>query len=100
MAIANFTPHTINIEGFPPIPSNGVARCEEKVIPAGTWDGIPIFRIEHGEVTGLPEPASGTMLIVSLLVKNALPNRLDLASPGVPIRDAEGRVIGCRGLNI
>jgi hypothetical protein len=66
----------------------------------GEHDGLPLYQAEFGEVEGLPEPAEGVLYVVSMLVRQAVPERTDVASPGELVRDEQGRVIGCRGLNV
>lgn len=60
--------------------------------------GIDLYRPVFGEVTGLPEYSEGTYLLVSAMVREALPLRKDLVSPGQLLRDDNGNVIGCLGL--
>ena len=76
------------------------ARCKTVNSPAGDADGVPLSRVSYGTVEGLPEPAEGTLFVVSALVRSAVPGRSDVASPGDLVRDAGGNVIGCRGLVI
>ena len=61
-------------------------------------DGIDLYRSVFGEVTGLPEYSEGVYLLVSTMVREALPLRNDLVSPGQLLRDDDGNVIGCLGL--
>lgn len=61
-------------------------------------DGIDLYRPVFGEVTGLPEYSEGVYLLVSTMVREALPLRKDLVSPGQLLRNDEGQVIGCLGL--
>lgn len=61
-------------------------------------DGIDLYRPVLGEVTGLPEYSEGTYLLVSAMVREALPLRKDLVFLGQLLRDDEGQVIGCLGL--
>lgn len=99
MIVRNFTPHTINmIELEFSIPSHGVARVQQENKFAFMWGEIPVMRTSFGEVTGLPEQENGVMLIVSAMVRAALPDRKDLVSPGDLVRDDQGRVIGCKSL--
>lgn len=81
---------------FPP--SGTVARVSTNVVGMPPIDGIPTEKVEYGEVTDLPEPVDGTMYIVSLMVKQACPDRLDLLTPGELMRDKKGNPIGCCGL--
>jgi hypothetical protein len=108
----NLTPHRITVLGplltpigtlapewyIDPDPA-GPARVAVTAEPAGYHAGIPIATPSYGEVTGLPEPATETVLIVSKMVADACPERDDLVWPGDPVRDDAGRVIGCRCLH-
>ncbi len=103
----NLTPHTVNVVVEGPegpktweIESAGDARCAVRAEPAGSVGDIPLFRTAFGDVSGLPEAQEGTMFIVSLLVRQALPGRTDLCSPSQPIRDTDGKVIGCKGFDV
>ena len=77
----------------------GPARVAVAEAPAGHHDGIPLSRPSHGEVTGLPEPVPGVLLIVSRTVQQASP-REDLVVPTGLIRDEAGRLIGCTSLGL
>lgn len=95
----NLTPHPITLVNGPTIaPSGSVARCSSTSTEVGTHEGVTLVRTVFGAVTGLPEPTSGTVFIVSALVRTALPGRTDLASPGDLVRDEAGNVVGCRNL--
>jgi hypothetical protein len=97
--IMNLTPHAINIHGGITIPPSGiVARISVTQVPAGNCGGVPLFHQMFGEVENLPHHTDGVLLVVSALVRAACPDRFDLVSPGDPVRDTEGRVIGCKGL--
>lgn len=99
--IINLTPHPITIvmgEEKVVIPSSGViARCKEEVEIIGDINGIPVIRKKFGQVENLPEPIPGTVFIVSALVAQAA-RRSDVLCPGDPVRDAEGRITGCKAL--
>lgn len=99
----NLTPHTLNIHhpcGVFSLPPSGevarVATVEVDAAPVG-HTAIPTVITSYGEVTGLPDPVAGVMLIVSGMVASASP-RGDVMSPGPLVRDEGGRPIGCRGL--
>lgn len=100
----NLTPHSIRvlddagnvILDLPP--SGSVARVAVTRKPAGEVCGIRIFDLKTGEVTGLPE-STGQGFIVSALVRQAMPHRADLFSPGELVRGADGQPVGCRGLD-
>lgn len=118
MKLVNLTPHKITI--IPPVgwvqygnddsdivvePSGMVARCAEtrQVVsvvaqPQGGWS-IPVFRVEYGEVSGLPEPEDGVVYIVSMRLAQAVPHRQDVFFPGEAVRDTAGNIIGCIGLS-
>jgi hypothetical protein len=85
--IRNYTPHPISLSSSDAslvvIPSHGVARVAD---------------LPRGSVVGLPDPAPGVILVVSILVAERLPERDDLRVPGQQARDAGGRVVGCSGL--
>ena len=66
----------------------------------GEHDGVVLYRQSFGAVDGLPVPAEGTMYVVSLLVRQAAPDRADLASPGELVRDNAGQPTGCKGLAV
>jgi len=111
MKFINLTPHTIKItdgqNNGPWYPASGqVARVqvtrqtvlilEDEKEP---WHSTRIYSPSFGEVEGLPEKQPGVMLIVSALVRNALPDRDDLVSPGNLVRNEHGEVIGCDGFD-
>ena len=107
--LINLTPHTINLHGADGavvnLPSAGLARVSETrttrapiVLPTG--EVIPVTSPSFGEVTGLPDAREGVVLVVSALVRAALPDRGDLASPGPLLRDAGGQPLGCQGLSM
>lgn len=50
-------------------------------------------------VEGLPEAQDDVVIIVSMGVRQALPDRKDLASPGSLRKDESGMPTGCYGLN-
>ena len=100
--IINLTPHEINVlaEGmtlaYPP--SGDVARVTQRndqIDHPATQLGVPVKRAVFGRVIGLPDMREDTTLIVSAMVKAAAPERTDLVSPGEPVRDSSGNVIGC-----
>lgn len=106
--LKNLTPHEVCIYKL-----NGTVPDLDLVIEAGKEvvrvsceyvkvdkkvDGIDLYRPVFGEVTGLPDYEKGTYLLVSAIVREALPLRSDLVSPGQSLRDNDGNVIGCLGL--
>lgn len=103
MKFVNLTPHDITVVGDAQVvlPKSGsIARVAVSQVEVGREGGIALFRTRKGEVQGVPSPEEGTIYVVSLVVREALPGRTDLASPGELVRDADGKPIGCRGLAI
>ena len=106
--LKNLTPHEVKIYKL-----NGTACDLNLVIEAGEEvarvsceymkvdkkvEGVDVYRTVFGEVTGLPDYEEGVYLLVSAMVREALPLRSDLVSPGQLLRDDDGNVIGCLGL--
>jgi len=100
----NLTPHPIVFmdEGGNIIeevnPFGVVARASQREEKIGEIDGLPVYKMEFGEVKNLPEPSEGTIYIVSLATAQACPERKDVFIPAHPVRDEQGRIIGCRAL--
>lgn len=96
----NCTPHAINLVNgdlMVTYPVSGVCpRVEESFIPIDQCDGVMIVESATGEVVGLPDPQEGVLLIVSRMVAVAAHTRQDLVSPGEIVRDAQGRIVGCK----
>mgnify|MGYP003334403232 CR=1 FL=1 len=65
-----------------------------------TVNGVPVaaVRPSFGDVTGLPDAQPDTVFVVSALVRAAVPNRSDVASPGALVRDSQGNVTGLAAL--
>lgn len=60
---------------------------------------IPVVRISFAEIEPpLPAPVDGTWWVTSHLVAAAAPERDDLLIPTQVVRDAAGRILGCRAL--
>jgi hypothetical protein len=103
--IVNFTPHPITIvdgenKVVRTIESSGLIRLASKTVSNGIIGGLPISKTVFGEPEGLPDFVEGTFIIVSQLVKSALPNRTDLLVPAEVVRDGKGNVIGCKSLGL
>jgi len=101
--IINLTPHAITFVlegGIRKViqPSGELARLTTKTVTIGEVNGIPVTTTEYGDVTGLPEPTDGTVYIVSSLVAGRVPDRKDVFIPNESVRDAEGRIVGCKSL--
>jgi len=84
------------------IPSMGLARVDVATV-RGTDSlypsDVPTSRNVYGGVSGLPDPAPGVVYIVSLMVANACPNRVDLAIVNETVRNASGQIIGAQSLS-
>lgn len=120
MNLLNLTPHAVRIfaaDGkteLVTVPPSGtvarvsVTRKETGVVPI-EWDaerllardllaGIPVFVGSYGQVENLPSPVTGTIYIVSAMVRQVVPTRRDVLSPGELVRDDKGQPTGSRGL--
>ena len=99
MPLLNLTPHAIKLrfgDAERVIPPSGViARLEQRELDAEPIDGVPTVRATMGVVQNLPESVPGVFLVVSMPVRQELPNRSDLLSPGGTIRDAAGNPVAC-----
>jgi hypothetical protein len=80
--------------------SGTIARVAQTISTVEIVDGIDISTVKFGQVTGLPDAVDNVRYIVSAIVKNASPNRIDLVSPGELVRDENGVIIGCKGFFI
>lgn len=102
MKIINLTPHTVNdIDSHNKFaPSGTVARVDvSRQCTLITEDGVKFYVPSFGDVVNLPEEQEGVALIVSAMVRTALPNRRDLISPSLLARNEAGEVIGCYGFD-
>lgn len=88
----NFTPHAIKLNDGTVFESEGLARVSTTFTEIVDGIAHQVF----GEVTGLPEPEEGTMLIVSALVLGAS-TREDLVAPATghkdTIRNDKGHIV-------
>ena len=105
MTIKNFTPHPILIcnnagEIIRVIQSEGLVRLKAVTVAAGEIDGVPVTRTEFGQAEGLPEFKEDIFIVVSQLVKTALPSRSDLLVPAEVVRDEKGNIVGCKSLGL
>lgn len=101
MKFINLTPHKINVTGYGDLePSGIVSRSHGHLMQIDVIDGVPMMVAEFAGVSNLPEPKRGVMYIVPTHVREALPDRSDLASPSKLIRNSVGHVIGCGALQV
>lgn len=104
--IVNMTPHDVTVYSqdnralIVYHPSGKLIRLSQRNETVGDINGIPTIKVVFGEPEGLPEYDPDTVYIVSAFVKSALPDRADLVVPSDPVRDPDGRIIGCRMLGI
>lgn len=122
MPVINLTPHPVilytpDTPDMVEDPDAGVitvwdmagpmARCTETRRDAGTVtlttrDGnpveVPLAEVGFGEVTGLPDPRSGVVYIVSRATAERTTGRTDAFYPDRPVRSKTGQIIGCRAL--
>lgn len=110
MNIVNLTPHAIRLLGpddeelLKLFPAGEVARVEMEEEVTGEIEvaglSVPTVRVRPGEVTGLPAPLRNTRYVVAQVVAAAVAgHRDDVLVPYDLVRDAEGRVIGCRAFS-
>ena len=103
--IINLTPHTINIcneDGtiMRSFESQGIARAKQTAEVVGDLDGVELVSMKFGEPEDLPEFKEGIYYVVSIITANAakaVGRRVDdLLITSDPVRDADGRIIGCK----
>ena len=109
MKIKNMTPHAISIVAedgnvILQLPSEGNARATQSAVTVGNIEGAEIVRMAFGEPTDLPAPEKGVFLVVSRITAEAAKafgrDTNDLLMTADPVRDGEGRIIGCRRFSI
>lgn len=108
MKIRNLTPHAINLlndnnEVVAIIePSGIIARAAQtkELVEKLCVDGmtIPVYKSEFSKVENLPEQEKDTIFVVSALTAQACKGRPDVYITDNPVRDEQGRIIGCRSL--
>jgi hypothetical protein len=103
MKLINLTPHALTVFDadnnpitFPKCDNPARVTVSSEVVYA--LGSIEVSTAIYGDVYNLPESKPDTYYIVSMLVRQALPERTDLLSPGELVRDEGGNAIGCRGL--
>lgn len=103
MNIINLTVHDIVIikgEKAEIIPPSGrVARCKTEEILIGKVNGVEIYKIKYGDVTGLPPADKNTVYVTSALVAQAVKDiRNDVLIPKDFVRNDKGVIVGCKSL--
>jgi hypothetical protein len=109
--IKNLTPHPINLY----LPNGEIVtyQPENKENPArAKMEVREVIKIEinnqlisinnntYGELENVPPPQANVFYIVSSLAAQAAPLRKDLLIPSDPVRDDEGKIIGCKSFSI
>jgi len=97
-SFVNLTPHEVKILNqngeIQSIPASGqIARISTSFEVDNVVNGVAIGHTTYSGVTGLPDPVTGTIYIVSLILLKALPDREDLVSPNELVRDENGLVL-------
>lgn len=113
--IHNMTPHTITliVEGVKvDFPSEGIIRATQKDVKvdeivtdldlgnSSAGFTIPVFSSTFGAPEGVPENLDGIYIVSSLAFQSLKAAGMPMEHFVVPsgtIRDAEGKIIGCKG---
>ena len=114
-AIHNMTPHvvTLIVEGVRvDYPSEGVIRASQKDVKvdeivtdldlgnSSAGFTIPVFSSSFGAPEGVPEKLDGIYIVSSLAYQSLKAAGMPMEHFVIPsgtIRDAEGKIIGCKG---
>ncbi len=105
MKILNLTPHTVRlVDGasnlIAEFPSTGVARATStrEIVETLEINGVSVAinATTFGAVENLPEHQDGVYYIVSAITARAAAGRNDLLLTDETVRDADGRIVGCR----
>jgi hypothetical protein len=104
----NCTPHELSVYSMDgktkvlflqaPFSGASIPRVKAETSIVSVHGLVELTHTTYGEVSGLPPYIPGVYLVVSGMVRSALPTRLDLVSPGELVRDMMGCPIGCKGL--
>ena len=102
MKFVNLTPHALTVEGLGVIPASGsVARVSVNSTDVGSVGGVRLRAQLKGQITGLPAPVDGIVLIVSGMVLDALggTRRGDVVAPdtGADAIRENGQIVAVRG---
>lgn len=101
MQLINLTHYEINITGHGVVKPSGIAvKSHSHLAQVDTFAGIPLMVSVKSGVSNMPEPAKDTMYIVPAYIREALPDRHDVASPTKLIRDTNGVITGCGALEV
>lgn len=106
MKILNYTPHAITLINYKgesvEYSSSGIARCEEIKKVIGSAGGYPIYSVEFGNLSGLPEWEDNTVIIVSAIAAQAAKaaGRTDCLIVADTVRNDKGQVVGAKGFSV
>lgn len=101
MKFINLTPHKVCLPNGTQIdPSGFVARANLQSKQLYDWDGISFFQSELKSISNVPEPKSGNLYIVPVIVRVNMPDRADLVSPTRLIKNQKGEVVGCGAFEV
>ena len=113
MRFINTCPHEIkeitSNTVFPPDPDNQVRVQTERdhshsvsldTELYGSEKQVAIYKKTYGALSYTPPVKEGVIYIVSVLVKQACPDRSDFVSPSDLFRNNRGEVIGCKGFDL
>ena len=92
--IINLTKHPITTNNGTVYPPSGEVARAKRIYTVQGWfpDGTEIVS-KKCVVTGLPAPKRGVYYLVSTETRLSAPRRIDLFSPGFPIKDENGEII-------
>jgi hypothetical protein len=94
----NCTTHRVQLmrKGMPDLvlpPATTPAKV--RMVKVGSFKGVDIMQRSE-EVEGLPDKQLNTFYLVSRIVKDAVPDRMDVVVPTDLVRDSKGTVIGAK----
>ncbi|WP_267618124.1 hypothetical protein [Gordonia bronchialis] len=106
--LINLTPHFLTVyDGAEVVlsipPSGSVCRIGENRaaptnLPVNGVD-IPVVDLNYTtQLSELPDPQDGVLLVVSRISAQVLSNRNDIVFPLDEVRDEQRRIVGCRAL--
>lgn len=105
--LINMTPHPLHIrrldgETETVEPCGEVVRRAMRTVVGPQIGPFGTVTTQLGSLQDLPAPVPGTIYIVSLLAAQAAwaLGREDVVSPGAPVRDEKGQIVGCLGLTV
>ncbi len=111
--VVNATPHPLRVYNetgtrvdleLPRNDADPIARAGERTVRLSDAEisgvRIAIYGTAYVQLTGLREPHDGVTYVVALPPAILATDRDDLLVCGPPVRDDQGRMIGCKGLSV